>query len=220
MKVLKGISLFFLYPLFLFALGVWIGVQTEHFFYPGPAETGLSVENDTDGNEIAVNELFEAEEKLSVKEVSVGEETLSADTEYVLREADVLRGTEVETVWELPKQYIGMNRERFVSAVQNYSDYPPLTELEQGFVNAEVVSFARARVVVRKSYQYIMPGDGFYLAVKDNEVVVYLEDKKTIYMNTGIMLETLPENVQKQIIQTMFVESEGDLYGFLESYSS
>ncbi|MBR1703305.1 MAG: hypothetical protein IJ716_15370 [Lachnospiraceae bacterium] len=220
MKVLKGISLFFLYPLFLFALGVWIGVQTEHFFYPGPAETGLSVENDTDGNEIAVNELFEAEEKLSVKEVSAGEETLSADTEYVLREADVLRGTEVETVWELPKQYIGMNRERFVSAVQNYSDYPPLTELEQGFVNAEVVSFARARVVVRKSYQYIMPGDGFYLAVKDNEVVVYLEDKKTIYMNTGIMLETLPENVQKQIIQTMFVESEGDLYGFLESYSS
>ena len=220
MKVLKGISLFFLYPLFLFALGVWIGVQTEHFFYPGPAETGLSVENDTDGNEIAVNELFEAEEKLSVKEVSAGEETLSADTEYVLREADVLRGTEVETVWELPKQYIGMNRERFVSAVQNYSDYPPLTELEQGFVNAEVVSFARARVVVRKSYQYIMPGDGFYLAVKDNEVVVYLEDKKTIYMNTGILLETLPENVQKQIIQTMFVESEGDLYGFLESYSS
>ena len=50
--------------------------------------------------------------------------------------------------------------------------------------------------------------------------MVYLEDKKTIYMNTGIMLETLPENVQKQIIQTMFVESEGDLYGFLESYSS
>lgn len=230
MKVLKGISLFFLYPLFLFALGVWIGVQTEHFFYPGPAETGLSVGNDTDGNEIdgidmsgtdtSVDELFEAEEKLSVKEVSVGEETLSADTEYVLQEADVLRGTEVETVWELPKQYIGMNRERFVSAVQNYSDYPPLTELEQGFVNAEVVSFARARVVVRKSYQYIMPGDGFYLAVKDNEVVVYLEDKKTIYMNTGILLETLPENVQKQIIQTMFVESEGDLYGFLESYSS
>ena len=246
MKILKSVSLFFLLSIAMFLLGFVSGVKTEHYFYPGEsvqisvqrnaaAKGSVAEVEDASVSEpettAPVFEMTVSENRApgvtgssvteeAITPVSVKEETLSADTEYVLREADLLRGTEVETVWQLPGKYIGMDRERFGASVQNYSDYPPLSELERGFVQAEVVSFARKRVVVRKSYQYIGPDEILYLAVKDNEVVVYLEDRKTIYLDTGIRLEDLPEDVQMQIIQMMPVKSEEELYGFLENYSS
>ena len=59
-----------------------------------------------------------------------------------------------------------------------------------------------------------------YLAVSDNEVVVYLEDRSTVYINTGISLEELPEQIQLQIMDMLFVPDEETLYDFLETYSS
>ena len=84
----------------------------------------------------------------------------------------------------------------------------------------EVLSFSRERVVVQMNYQYLQPGSCFYLAVQNNEVVVYLEDMETIYINTGIKLDSLPEALQLEIIQMMWVEDEESLYDFLETYSS
>jgi len=149
-----------------------------------------------------------------------GREVLSADTEYVVLETDVLHDTEVETIWHVPSQYMGMDREQFVTAMDNYSKYPPLSEKERGFVNSEVLSFSGERVEIRMNYRSVGPDEGFYLAVRDHEVVVYLEDKETIYINTGILLETLPEEVQLQVINMLYMENEEKLYGFLEAYSS
>lgn len=226
MKVLKGIGLFFVYPLIMLLLGFGGGMYAANFFYPGGID--MSPEESPEGEERpslgTVEEELQAGAQETVedaaRQASTRSETLSADTEYVLLETDILRGTEVETSWKLPHKYIGMDREKFVAVIENYSDFPPLSELERGFVNAEVVSFARERVVVRMNYQYIQPGTGFYLAVKDNEVVVYLEDQKTVYINTGIPLETLPEQLQMEIIEMRFVEDEKTLYNLLETYSS
>ncbi|MBQ4536831.1 MAG: hypothetical protein II994_04340, partial [Lachnospiraceae bacterium] len=78
----------------------------------------------------------------------------------------------------------------------------------------------RERVVVQMNYEYQQPGEGFYLAIKDNEVVVYKEDLETIYINTGILVEQLPYDVQKQLMQMIWVAEEQELYNFLENYSS
>ena len=69
-------------------------------------------------------------------------------------------------------------------------------------------------------YRYLQPSDGFYLAVCDNEVVVYLEDRSTIYINTGIALDSLPEKIQMQIMDMLSIPDEETLYDFLETYSS
>ena len=84
----------------------------------------------------------------------------------------------------------------------------------------EVLSFSRERVVIQMNYQYLQPSSSFYLAVLNNEVVVYLEDMETIYINTGIELESLPEDLQMDIIQMLWVKDEESLYNFLETYSS
>ncbi len=218
MKVLKGISLFFVYPLTMLLVGFWCGVQTERFFYPWEG-TGQSVQQ-TELIQHTTEEELENDTENMVA-VTTRQESLCADTEYMVEEVDVLRGTSVETMRVLPSQYIGMTREQFLATMENYQSAPPLMELERGFESLEVLSFSRERVSVRMNYRYVQPGQGFYLAVRDNEVVVYLDDKETIYIDdTGIMLDTLPDDMQINIIGMYYVEGEGDLYNFLETYSS
>ena len=235
MKFVKGISLFFVYPLVMFGLGFYTGVESMHFFYPGTSNVKeikeLPEENWPD--QIVKNleqESLKAEENKEAKdsefnnellaEASSSGETLSVDTEYVLEETDIINHSVVETVSRLPRKYVGLNREQFLECLEEYEMFPPLSELERGFVSLEVLSFSRERVVVQMNYQYIQPGQVFYLAVRDNEVVVYLEDRETIYINTGILMENLPETVQMDLIHMICVDGEEDLYHFLENYSS
>lgn len=223
MKVLKGISLFFVYPMIMFLLGFGCGVKTEHFFYPGKY---ILSDEDYQTREIVYETTVlespdtDTSNTDEILEVSSDAETLCADTEYVLEEVDVLKKTSVETTKDLPQQYLGMDREQFMDAMEEYESAPPLVEQKRGFESLEVLSFSRERVKVRMSYRYVQPSQGFYLAVENHEIVVYLEDKETIYINTGIMLETLPEDLQMQIMQMYYIEGEGDLYNFLEAYSS
>ena len=51
--------------------------------------------------------------------------------------------------WKLPDKYVGMNREQFLEAMELYEAFPPLSEMERGFVSLEVLSFSRKRVVVQ-----------------------------------------------------------------------
>ena len=111
------------------------------------------------------------------------------------------------------KSYVG-------EAMEEYEAFPPLSEMERGFVSLEVLSFSRDRVVVQMNYRFLAPTSSFYLAVYDNEVVVYLEDKETIYIETEILLEQLPEELQQEIIDMMWMPDEEALYDFLETYSS
>lgn len=196
MKVAKSIGLFFLYPLSMFLLGGFSFFLMETFFYPG--------------KQPEIVEEVASEEK----------QVLTSDTQYVIIEADLLDGSSVETTWNIPEQYIGMNRDRFVEAMENYEQNPPLTELNKGFVSVEVKSFSTKKVVVRKNYFFSEAKQHFYLTVRNNVVVVMCEDLKTVYMNTTILMNALPERIQTEIMLNKYIESEKELYDFLETYSS
>lgn len=238
MKFVKGIGLFFVYPAILLGLGFYAGVESAHFFYPGDqARQNLqemertekpSAEEDGGARSPSLEqELYELEDDrmdfdygLAAQEAAASAETLCVETEYVLEETDVTNHTVVETTWRLPDKYIGMNREQFLEAMENYEAFPPLSEQERGFIGLEVLSFSRERVVVQMNYRYVQPSVSFYLGVYDNEVIVYLEDLETVYIETDIRLDSLPEALQSEIIQMMWLEDEEALYNFLESYSS
>ncbi len=219
MKFVKRISYFFVIPVLFLGLGIYLGVWGVYFFYPGL----MYDMNETAKPPYSSEETVTAETGDGAAEsvaVATSGETLCADTEYVLEETDILRGTTVETTWKIPHKYIGMDRENFLQTMDLYAEHPPLSEIERGFVGLEVLSFSRERVVIRMDYRYVQPSESFYLAVTDHEVVVYLEDRTTVYINTGIMLEDLPEPLQLQIMDMLFVPDEETLYDFLETYSS
>ncbi len=234
MKFVKGIGLFFVYPMFMLLLGFYAGVQfTGHYerlYYQKedtelpseeltapleqePADEGMDFEK-------AEEEAEEEAEESSYMEAASASETLNVETKYVLEERDLFRDSVVETTWRLPDKYVGMNREQFLEAMEEYAAFPPLTELQRGFVGLEVLSFSREKVVVQMNYRVVLPTESFYLAVYDNEVVVLLDDGETVYIETGIRLDELPEEQQEQIINKLRIENEAALYDFLEAHTS
>lgn len=228
MKFVKSISLFFVIPVLLLVLGFFLGSKFSDFFYPGESHLQSEIEEKTEEKpkEEPGEKLPDEPEKqktmaeqLHVTSAS-GEQTIDADTQFLVEEADLRRDTVVETEWELPVKYIGMNRESFLTAMEEYELSPPLTELERGFVSLEVKAFSGERVLVRMNYVYTAPSTSFYLMAEKHHIIVYCDDKKTLYMKTNIRLDSLPEELQQKIISGMFVENEKTLYEFLESYSS
>lgn len=234
MKVLKNISLFVIYPVTLVLIGFLCGITGMRYFYPGsfdraeersfsqvdtytPTDTGSAVAAEEDESVHITGSHEEPEED---REVSVMPQRLNASTSYVLEETDLRNDSVVETVWKLPAKYIGMDREQFVEAMELYEASPPLSEKQRGFVSLQVLTFSPQKVVVQMNYEYEQPVSSYYLKVENNYVTVYHDDMITLYMDTDICLKDLPEELQQEIIQTMFVPDEESLFDFLENYSS
>ena len=59
----------------------------------------------------------------------------------------------------------------------------------------------------------------YYLKEVDGYVVVYKEDKETIFEVTSIRVESLPE-IKAEVRNEKKIEGTKKLYGFLENYSS
>lgn len=60
----------------------------------------------------------------------------------------------------------------------------------------------------------------YYLNELNGYVVVYLNDQKTVFEYTNILLEDLPEELAEEIREGKTMEGTEKLYGFLENYSS
>ena len=155
-----------------------------------------------------------------VVEVAAGEEKIDADTVYIIAETDLDTGNVVETCTRIPQKYIGMNREQLLENLSDYEANPPLSELERGFVSAELLSFSTNQIEVQMNYQYVQPTGSFYIVAYDNRVVVMLEDKKTVFLDTVIQVTELPPDIQQDVMQGLFIPNEESLYDFLENYTS
>lgn len=217
MKFVKRISLFFVIPMGILCIGILCGMLVSGYFYPG--------ENKVKQQEIAAvpqnsPDLEEPKDEKSVSVEAVDRLVLNSETVYVLEETDVTDGTVVESTLKLPDKYIGMSREEFLASMEIYELSPPLKEQKKGFIGLEVLSFSPEKVVVQMNYAFADAMKDYYILVEDHYLVVYLGDKKTLYMYTEIKLEELPQNIQQQVIDGMYMENEEKLFSFLESYSS
>ena len=63
------------------------------------------------------------------------------------------------------------------------------------------------------SYAYIV-------RVEDGNLVVYLGDGQTVYMETGIRMEDLEDTLQEKVQNGIGFRTAESLYDFLENYAS
>ena len=222
MKLIRRISLFLILSGIMLGLGGYTALKAEQFFYPNRYEKketpNYVVQQSHEGGTI----------QEQVIEATVGGiPVVTADTMYLIEEVNLADGTVHETEESMPVKYIGLDREGLLAELDTYDSSPPLSELERGFETIELTAFSKDRVVVCKYYKIDKDdeqeqdfGPGFYLMVADHFIVVYREDKKTLYMSTDILLENLEDALQAEIIQGKYVETEEEVYNFLESYSS
>ena len=207
MKFVKRISLFFIYPLSMFAIGFASNMMMMDYFYPN----NLKRDN-AKAQEMPVKEQM----PVLVMDTPV----VTANTRYVIQEYNVLNGQLKQNEETAPDKFIGLDRTKLAQEIENYNTKPSLTDQEKGFTFMELVSFSNDKVVVKKSYEKQEVAKGFFLLNENHYVVVYDSELSGIYMNTNILVEELPEKLQNEIIHMKYIQDEGELFNFLESYSS
>lgn len=210
MRLWKKISIYFIYPACMLALGLFAGLSVQEFFYP----------NRQQSRQEETAESRETETSVSLEAAGGQEQVITADTRYVVERFDLTDSSRTEEEEPLPEQYIGMNREQFVDACEVYEASPSLEDQNRGFLSMYVERFSAEEVVVRKNYESSTRPEEFYLAVENNYVVVYEADKKTRFMSTGIPVQSLSDELAEELLNFKYVGSEAELYDFLESYSS
>lgn len=212
MRFVKRISFFFVIACIMFGAGSYATIKAEQFFYPNKYEK--SVKNMVTGN---------TESKVQEQVIETAMEkapVITADTLYLIEEVNLSDGTVQEKEEKVPVKYIGLDRLALIEELNAYDKNPALSDLKLGFETIELSSFSKDRVVICKYYRLEEEPKGYYLMVADHYVIVYESDKKTVHMNTDILLSTLSESLQSEIISGKYIEDEQALFSFLESYSS
>lgn len=147
-------------------------------------------------------------------------DTVSPSTQIEMETYDVITGTTSRDQVSAPDYLIGLDREGIIKYLNQYMQEVPLEEYQKGLLSYELVSFSDNNVVLKKTYNSDSIRYKYCIIVRDNMVVVYYSDKKTVYEYTGITASDLPEEEQKRLNYGLFIKDDEELYGILENYSS
>lgn len=158
------------------------------------------------------------------------EDTLSVDTSQVitvkpstvciLEHYDMVSQEQRQEEMNTPEYLVGLTREEIIAYLNSYMLDLPLEEMQDGLISYELIAFSKDNVTLRKTYNSDTVLFRYYIVVEDNIVVVYYQDKKTVYEYTGIDATSLPIEEQTRLSQGIEVKNEKELYGILEDYSS
>ncbi|MGN1314550.1 MAG: hypothetical protein ACI4VG_05980 [Lachnospiraceae bacterium] len=207
MKILKSISLYFVYPLTMFLLGFFTHMAYIDFFYPNKLP-----------NQVKANEVNTEEEFTQV--VETGGEITTCDTSYIIVEYNLEEDSRNKVTGHLPGKYLGMTRDKLEDALKEYELNPTLEDREKGFISLQLESFSPKQVIVQKNFKPEEKTSGYYLMVEDGKIVVMEEDQKTVYLTTEIYADDLSDRLKQELIIGKYIHSMDELYGFLESYTS
>ena len=178
----------------------------------------------------ADKEDMEYHQQLEEQEQAQGPDAAEVDTQqrqfvsrrtvYVLEKYDSYHHALTVEQCEIPRQYLGMTREELEAELAVYAKSPSLEDVAQGLVSVVLESFSGERITIRKTYHLEPEEECYLLTVEDHRIVVYYKNLETLFCHTDIRLEQLPEAVQEEILRVKKLQTEEELYGFLESYSS
>lgn len=95
----------------------------------------------------------------------------------------------------------------------NDSGVEKTTDAEQGYI--EDGNITEESLVEMANIQ-----TGYYLAAENGYVCIYKAEDKSLFYQSDILIEDLPKSLQEEISVGKYIDSEIEVYHFLESYSS
>ncbi len=144
----------------------------------------------------------------------------TADTVCIYENIDKKDGSMSVEVGKLPAKYVGLNRTELEELLAEDSLAPTLAEKQKGFKSQHLELFSAEKIKVLRIYDTTKDTTGFYIMEVDGEVCVYEHDRTTLYFKTGLRTEQLPADVRYELRKGKFMDSELQIYHFIESYSS
>lgn len=212
------IGLFFV--LILISALVIVLMWKRHTMDGFPDEGGHVEQNQGDSDETPGSDdqtPRTAEEIYQVQKMNV---LTSSDTICIYENIDKKDGSMSVEVVQLPAKFIGLNRTELEKLLAEDSLAPTLSEKQKGFKSQHLELFSADKIKVLRIYDTTQDTTGFYIMEVNGEVCVYKHDKKTLYFRTGLRVEDLPADVRYELKQGKFMDSELQVYHFIESYSS
>ena len=101
-----------------------------------------------------------------------------------------------------------------------YMEQLSVMEYEAGLLSYEVLSFSPERVVLQKVYDRDRVQYKYFVTIKNDEVVAFYSDKKTVFEYTGILQYELEENIRTALQIGIPVKDVEELYDFLSGITS
>jgi len=179
-----------------------IGVYCFHFFYPERYEK-------TESGEYVNIETAAKRTAFPVDEV----------TNFVIEYYYPAEGRLLsEHVDEIP-MLLGCDKEGVEQYLSDYMKHLSRKEQDDGLVSYELTEYNETEITLRKTYRK-EEKTGFYARSFNGTIVILQSDDKTVYEYTQIMIHMLPEDMQEKVNAGYYIETEEDLYSFLENYSS
>ena len=116
----------------------------------------------------------------------------------------------------------------FTGNITKVNDEKELIRMEESIVSQEVVEEVPETVMNNHALAQISVTtletearqEGYYITIHEEYVMVYASDKTTLFLATNIRAQDLPADLKEELEAGMYVEDEGELYGFLENYTS
>lgn len=174
----------------------------------------MKIESKTEQNgNASTNELLESDvnlnQNLIVQDTTVIIESYDADGDLISRE-----------VTNPDAELIGKDRLDMMVYANEYKSKAGEEERMNGLERMVVQAFSSDSVTLVKYYGEPIDEPGYWIAVRDNIVIVYTEDRSEIYEFTNIQLWQLPQEVQYDLVDGIYVNNERELFDFLQTYSS
>lgn len=114
----------------------------------------------------------------------------------------------------------GLNRTQLQNRLRQYFSDMSVMEFEAGLISYELISFSDARVVIQKVYDSDRIKYKYYVLGKNDEVIVYYSDKKTVFEYTGITRQVLSEDIWNALCVGIPVKDLDELYDYLSGITS
>lgn len=153
-------------------------------------------------------------------QVQSGNIITTCDTICVYENIDKKDGAVSTEEKKLPAKYIGLTREQLEELLLQDSQTPTLEDKQKGFQSQHLELFSPDKIKILRIYDTSEDDTGFYIMEVDGEIGVYRKDKKTLYFRTGLNPKALPPDVLNEVRNGKLMETELQVYHFLESYSS
>jgi len=158
------------------------------------------------------------------------EEILDKNTEYIMESHNLENDSLKTQSMSIPVEFIGLSKSEVIDYITSHDEQ--FREEGEEIQNISMISFSHDMLVLRKDvtksvaisetvkkYENDNPYN-YYIVLEDGYIVVYKQDKTTVFLETGIKDEELDENDRDMLFQGIGVKNISELYRYLEGFTS
>lgn len=161
-----------------------------------------------------------SQDSFELMEVSAEDAIITADTVCVYQLYYLDNGEQLQYEAKPSADIAGLTRVQLSKKLARYMEHLSVMEYEAGLLSYEVLSFSPERVVLQKVYDRDRVQYKYFVTIKNDEVVAFYSDKKTVFEYTGILQSELEENIRTALQIGIPVKDVEELYDLLSGITS